>query len=107
MADWNIRKGDTRPALLATLMEGDSPANLDGCTVQWRMHIPNSELPTIVRDCVIIDPLIGKVQMLPAKGDTDVAGNYLGLFTVTYPDTTKTTFPMTGYVSVQIHNSDF
>ncbi len=94
-ATFNIKVGDTKPVLQATLKDGAGNAvNLTGTTVKFSMRDVQST--TIKRDkgtVVLTDAANGIVTYSWVTADTDTVGTYLGEFEVTDGSSDVETYP--------------
>lgn len=96
--DFWIKKGDTSPAIEATLEDskGDaidlSSSGKDASSVDF--HMVDSADNTIVdSSATFVDKANGKVSYSWSSGDTDEAGLFEAEWEVTYNDGTIETFP--------------
>ena len=99
MADFNIKQGDTRPALLAQLYEDSSEVDLTGATVKFHMGT-SIDAPATIREAAT-----GKVKYQWAAGDTDTGGLFDFEFEVTFPDGRIETFPNDKHNTVLIYEA--
>lgn len=98
----NIKQGDTRRAIKATLKDDLGNAiNLTDCSVIFTMT-NLSRTVRIERESIINDALQGSVWFVFNAGDTDVPDSYRAEFKVTYPDSRVETFPNHKYISINI-----
>lgn len=104
MSDFEIKSGDTGPALIATLHdENHEPVNLNGATVTMRMRSVNGGPLVIDSPATIVgSPLDGNVSYQWQAGDTDEVGNYEVEWDVLYLSGQSQTFPTEGYTTVTI-----
>lgn len=90
---FDIKRGDTSPALSRVLRDGNGAAiNLVGATVGFSMWL-RGEPATISEAVATIGPADGQVVYAWQPGDTAKAGAYFAEFKVTYSDDTIETFP--------------
>lgn len=102
MADYTIKQNDTHPPLDATLSDASGPVDLTGATVKLLLKSLGSGTTTLVGDCTLTGALTGQVRYTWVEGDTAAVNTYNGEFEVTWPSLKKTTFPNTGYFTVEI-----
>lgn len=100
--DFKIKQGNTAPTLKAVLQrlnedgEVEGPADLTGVdTVTFTMRNKATLVVQVDEGAadVVGDPTLGEVEYEWQPGDTDIAGNYLGEFDVTYTNGKTETFP--------------
>jgi hypothetical protein len=100
--DFKIKQGNTAPVLKAVLQRTDEdgevegPADLSGVdTITFTMRNKTSLVVQVneAEADVVGDPTLGEVEYEWQPGDTDVAGNFLGEFDVTYTNGKTETFP--------------
>jgi hypothetical protein len=90
---FDIKRGDTSPALSRVLRDGNGAAiNLVGATVVFSMWLRGAPA-TINKAAATVGPANGQVVYAWQVGDTAQAGAYFGEFKVTYADGTIETFP--------------
>jgi len=94
-----LKRGDTRPALKATLKSNGAPVDLSGASVRFVMK---GQGLTIDRQAEIVDAAGGVVRVVFEPGDTDQSGTYHAEFEATFSDGRKETYPSHGYVQIQI-----
>ena len=111
MADFTLKRGDTSPALIATLKDRDGqPVNLTSATVLFVMRATDSisgSTPRIQGAMQVATDQVanrGQVTYQWSAGDTDLPGSFAGEFVVTWPTGREQTFPTTGFVTVQIND---
>lgn len=99
-----IKKGDTSPAIEATLRDGGgAPANIAGAIVVFSMKNERTGALKVNRQAAsIVSAPGGVVRYEWAEGDTDTSGRYLGEFEVTYDGGSIETFPNRGYLHVRV-----
>lgn len=103
MADFIIKRHDTRPVLEAQIQDATGAAvDLTGCTVRFLMLSTAGGQPKINAACAIIDPTVGKVRYIWHEGDTDTSGDYYAEFEVTFPDGSVYTVPNDGFLTIKI-----
>jgi hypothetical protein len=108
-AIWYLGKGDTGPILSGTLERETAPGtgvfvaeNLTGCQVTLSLFKANS--PTTYKSgaaVTIVSAVDGKVSYAWAAADSQ-QGLLTGKFCVTYPDTTKVSFPNDGPFQIRV-----
>lgn len=100
-----MKRGDNQPPFYARLTFTDSggyATNLDmtGAVVRVKAQGNMPGMPVI--DRVAFGDANGNVIMYWEPGDTAVAGTYRAEVEVTFPDSTRVTFPPDGYLLVAI-----
>lgn len=105
--DFNLKKGDTSPAIDHKITKGDTEEPVDlrnASTVSFQMATLNGE--TIVDSVASIkDAENGDVQYEWADGDTDSSGFYLAEWEVEFDDGKTLSAPNRGDIIVYIRNS--
>ena len=102
---FNLKRGDTLPALTGTLTYSDGSAvNLTGASVQIIMRSQAGSVPKVNATATIVNPTSGTVSYAwNTNGqDTNVAGEYDIEWVVTFSGGAKQTFPTNGYVTCSI-----
>lgn len=103
MSDFSIKSGNTAPALVSTLYDGDTPLNLTGATVRMKMRRVAGGPLTIDSPATIVgDPTLGTVSYQWVIADTSEVGDFEVEWEVTYVGGAKQTFPTEGYTTVNI-----
>lgn len=105
MADeFNIKVGDTLPALEARLLttEGTVVPNLASATVAFRMCPKGSDTATVSAAATVTSAATGAVSYQWLDGDTDTAGDYEAEFIVTSAAGVQTV-PSKGYIRVRVN----
>ena len=97
MTDFTLKRGNTSPAIQATLTDGDGAAVvLTGATVRFHMRADGGD-PALAADvdapAVIVAAAGGQVRYDWAPADVDVAGWFRAEWEVTYGDGAVETFP--------------
>ena len=87
MADFKIKRNDTKPAINVTLAVDGSVVDLTDATVMFHMGSIVNATATVV------NATAGTVQYEWAAEDTMVAGCYQAEFEVTFSDDSIETFP--------------
>lgn len=99
---FSIKKGDTSPALRATLRYDDcSAVNLTGASVRFHMRQVGSTQVLIDAAAVVVS-VAGVVEYRWTSLNTAAVGAYEAEFEVTYADGKIETFPSDGFISVEI-----
>ena len=98
-----IKQNDTRPAITATLIDGDgSLASLSGATVVFKMRKVGSTSATVDSSASITSTANSEVTYTWSGSDTATVGSYEGEFQVTYSSGGVQTFPNSGYIQIEI-----
>ena len=98
-----IKQGDTSPALRATLNDPAGVAvDLSGAAVVFSMKTVSGTLLVDRQTCSIITAASGIVEYSWQAGDTDVSGQHLSEFEVTFADSSVETFPNFDYLRIKI-----
>lgn len=101
IATFNLKTGDTSPALLYRL---DPAVNLAGASVVFNMRPRGGGAVVVDRAAASIegDPSEGVVRYDWDPADTAAAGRFEAEFEVTYTDGTVETFPNADFIVVNI-----
>lgn len=101
MSTFEIKRGDTSPALVYAL----SPSvNLAAATVVFNMTGRTGAAPIARAPAAVVgDPADGVVSYSWQADDTAQTGRYRGEFEVTYADGAIETFPNTGFIDILVH----
>lgn len=103
---FNLKVGDTLPALAATLLTTDGSAvpNLDTATVEFRMCLKGSDTAVVEAAATVVDADTGEVQYEWATEDTATIapGDYEAEFIVTSAAGVQTV-PSKGYIKVKVN----
>ena len=99
----NLVVGDTRPPITFTLRDRNTaaagavlrandpttwaPVNLTGASVKFHMRAAGSSTLKQTIDCVVTEPVQGKVMLTFPVGALDTPGTFEGEIEVTYADT--------------------
>lgn len=94
-----IKAFDTAVTFTDTLMLGGSAVNLDGAAV---LFILERNGTVFSAPATIVTPASGAVSYQPSAGFPTAAGDYRQEWEVTFPDSTKLTFPGDAYNKVTI-----
>lgn len=99
-----LKRGDTRAALQATLLDGNGqPVNLTTAAgVRFLMKASGATTAKVARAATIQNAAGGVVWQVWEAVDTDTAGVYQAEFEVTYVDGRVETFPAGDYIPVVI-----
>lgn len=104
MIDFTLKRGDTSPAIEATLTDENGDAiDLTNASVQF--HMEPSDDPdgsTVDAAATIVDASTGQVAYDWADGDTDEPGYYAAEFAVTYADSSTETYPNYEHLAIKI-----
>ena len=97
---FNIKRGDTSPAIEFALEPSD--ISLNGAAVQFQMKRRNG--PTVIDEhAVVVSTSPPVVSYAWDAQDTATAGFYQAEFRVVYFDGTIETFPNAGFIDVLIN----
>lgn len=103
---FNIKVGDTLPALQATLLatDGSPVPNLDSATVTFRMCRRKSDVAVVEAEATVVDADTGDVQYEWAAEDTAELepGDYEAEFIVTSTAGTQTV-PSKDFIKVRVN----
>lgn len=111
MADFTIKRNDTRPRLVTTLVDDfgtSTESALDLTTasaVKFLMRAASAaagSAPKVNAAAAITDADAGIVTYTWAEGDTDTEGEFEGEFQITWSDDGVETIPNDTYISIQI-----
>ena len=98
-----IKQNDTRPAITATLIDGDgSLAALTGATVVFKMRKVGETSVTVNSSATVTSVDNAEVTYTWSASDTSTVGSYEGEFEVTYSSGGVQTFPNSGYIEIEI-----
>jgi len=98
-----IKQNDTRPAITATLIDGDgSLAALTGATVVFKMRKVGGTAVTVNSSATVTSVDNAEVTYTWSASDTSTVGSYEGEFEVTYSSGGVQTFPNSGYIEIEI-----
>lgn len=100
MADFEIKEGDTSPAIKYQLQDEDgNPVDLSGANVRFMMRLGSADTLKIDTSesgaVAVTDAAGGIVEYAWQVDDTDAAGTYQAEWEVTYSDGSVETFPNT------------
>jgi hypothetical protein len=101
----DIKRNDNKRVITDTLTFGGSPQNLTAATVRFLMKtVPGSANRNLsfAIAASIEDALAGEVSAELTADMTEVAGKYNFEWEVTFADDSVTTFPSTGYGTLNI-----
>lgn len=105
MTDYWFKQGDTAPAIVAVLLDGDgNPVSLVGASVRFHMMDQDENVVITANGVVDPDQTNNKGQVSYSWQSTDLAnaGVFLAEWEVTFLNSTKETFPNNGYDVVRI-----
>ena len=107
MADFTIKRNDTKPYLLGTLQANGAAYDLTGATVKFIMCADGAPLPKVDAPATITNPAGGMVQYNWIASDTDTEGVFNCEWEVTDSGGEILTFPNGGdgtdYFTVEDH----
>jgi hypothetical protein len=96
-----LKQNDTSPSIRAKLVDGSGvTVNLAGCAIRFHMRPGFGGAIKVDAPASVIDSATGVVQYNWAPADTDVVGQFIGEFEVTFPGGIIETFP--NYTNLQI-----
>jgi hypothetical protein len=107
--DFYIKSGDVLPVLATSLTDalGDPIDLTQAIGVQFLMAAEGSQNLAVNASALVTGlPADGTVQYIWAPGDTNIPGNYLASFQVSYPGGVQT-FPSDGFIAVSVQASLF
>ena len=98
-----MARGDTRPAVEATLLAGSEPFSLDDARhVTFRLCEKDGVEECFENRASIVDEQPGHVRYEWGRGETDTPGLYRGRFVVNYRGRESRSFPNRGHITVII-----
>lgn len=101
MEFFNIKRGDTSPAIRYALTTSDT--NLAGASVRFQMQTRTSKETVIDRPASIVTSSPPVVEYEWQPGDTDNAELHEAEFRVEFSDGTVETFPNSGFINVRVN----
>lgn len=103
---FQIKKGDTSPAIEATVTDQDGdPVDLTGATIYFRMQDISTHDTLFDKEASIVDATEGMVEYNWQSGDTDTPGMYYAEFQIEFSQTNVQTHPRAGYKIVEVSDS--
>jgi hypothetical protein len=104
VTDFKINSGDLLPAISGILTRDDGTSvNLTGASVHFVLRAFGDDAPKVNGVATIVgNASLGQVTYFWAAGDTDTPGSYDGAWVVTFPDSTRQTFPTGDYLEVEV-----
>jgi len=104
MANFQLKRGDTVPALRRTLLNAiDDPVDLTNADVSFHMRQKGRDDAAVDAAATVVNASGGEVEYRWEDGDTDEAGVFLAEFEVTYADGSVETFPNTDNILIRIN----
>lgn len=101
MADFNIKQGDTGPALIYELLPVTT--DLTGASVVFNMRTSSGTVVVDRQDALIITETGSPtVRYDWSAGETDIVGSHQAEFEVTYADGMVETFPNRNFISITV-----
>jgi hypothetical protein len=102
--DFVTKKGDTEPALEATLEDANGNAKdlTNADSVQFHMKDPTADTAKVDKAATIDDAANGEVSYSWDGEDVDTTGEYEAEFEVSWSDGDTETFPKDGYLDLKI-----
>lgn len=94
MADFEIKRNDTKPYFIANLTQDGTAYNLTGATaVKFIMKKEGATTAKVNASATVVDGPAGTVQYKWAASDTDTEGHYYAEIEVTDDSLAVLTFP--------------
>src|SRR3954468_23592335 len=98
-----MKKGDTRPAVTATIKNADGSAvDLTGATLRFVMKIDGGTTAKVDASATVLVANLGTVKYQWISGDTDTVGTYKAEWKISYGDGTVLRAPNNSYIAVVI-----
>lgn len=105
MNDFLLKRGDTSPAILGSLVGGDGSAvSITGASVRFHMARDANGEVVVDAAAAVVDAAAGQVRYDWQPADTMTAGRFRAEFEVTYSDGTVETFPNDGDLQILIRD---
>lgn len=106
MSEFFIKRGDTSPKLVGTLVDENGVVIdlTNAASVKFFMSDPGSGVNKVdgTAATVLAPPTAGRVSYAWLTADVDTAADYDGEFEVTWNDASKTSFPNFRYMEIKI-----
>lgn len=102
MADFTIKRNDTKPYLGAALLTNGNAYVLTGASVKFIMKLPGAAVPKVSAAATILDAATGLIEYRWVAADTDTEGVYDCEWQVTDSELKVITFPNAGYFTVEV-----
>ena len=93
MADFTLKRNDTRPKIQAQLTQDGNPYDLTGSTVKFIMKQDGAGSAKVDSAATIVDAANGDVEYAWSAVDTDTEGDYNAEWEVTDGSGDVLTFP--------------
>lgn len=100
--DFALKRGDTVPALEATLTDQDGPINLTTATSVKLLAKSRTDATTISGTCSIVSAAQGKISYTWVSGNTSAPGSYDMEFEITWGVGQIETVPNDTYLWLEI-----
>ena len=100
-----LKRGDTLPALLLTLMDGNGAVDFSAVTITAATFVlVNGETGDVLveAELTVVNAALGQFRHNWQSDETNVPGNHQGEIQLTFSDGNIATFPDDGYFIVQI-----
>lgn len=104
-ADFTIKQFDTLPVISAILKVGGTTITDLATATGVKLVLAKRSAPEVyvfAKAAVIVNAATGQVAYSWVAGDTDVPGDYVGSWHITYADGKKRTVPTVGYFTLKI-----
>ena len=96
MADFTIKRNDTKPYLIASLKTNGVAYNLTGASAKFIMKLEGAVTPKVSQPALLNDPVNGVLEYRWSPTDTDTEGIYNAEWEVTDSGGKVITFPNGG-----------
>lgn len=102
MADFYIKRGDTKEPIAATLSDENGAVDVTGAAVKFLMRRKTTGAVKVNSAGQIVDGAAGTVRYEWSAEDTDTEGEYQAEWQVTFADARVQTFPNDSYIEVKV-----
>lgn len=104
MSTFTIKRRDTSPAMLITLLDADGAVKDFTGYTSARFHMKNAAGTTVIDEAVtVVDAGAGEVRYDFDATETATAGTFSAEVEITYADSSVETFPNSGFITVNIN----